>query len=71
MKALNSILKMNIRLRDGKEYNYEFFGMTARKAYYTLNDSGEFYINRDYVKQIITACDGILEGKTVTVDRKN
>ena len=66
-----SILKLKVRLRDGKEYNYEFFGMTARKAYYTLNDSGEFYINRDYVKQIISACSGILEGKTVTVDRKN
>ncbi len=67
----NQILEMKIRLRDGKDYNYKFYGMTARKAYYTLNDSGEFYINRDYVKQIISACDGILEGKTVTVDRKN
>ncbi len=66
----DSILKLKIRLRDGKEYNYEFFGMTARKAYYTLNDSGEFYINRDYVKQIISACTGILNGETVTVDRK-
>ena len=65
-----SILELKIRLRDGKEYNYEFFGMTARKAYYTLNDSGEFYINRDYVKQIISACNGILNGETVTVDRK-
>ncbi len=66
----DSIMRMKIRLRDGKEYNYEFFGMTARKAYYTLNDSGEFYINRDYVKQIISACSGILKGETVTVDRK-
>lgn len=66
----DSILKLRIVLRDGKEYNYEFFGMTARKAYYTLNDSGEFYINRDYVKQIISACDGILKGETVVVDRK-
>ncbi len=65
-----SILKLKIRLRDGTEYNYEFFGMTARKAYYTLNNSGEFYINRDYVKQIISACNGILKGETVTVDRK-
>ncbi len=65
------ILKLDIILRDGQEYRYEFYGMTARKAYYSLNGSGEFYINRDYVKQIITACTGILEGKTVTVDRKN
>lgn len=65
-----SILKLKIRLRDGTEYDYEFFGMTARKAYYTLNGSGEFYINRDYVKQIISACTGILNGETVTVDRK-
>ena len=66
----DSILKLDIRLRDGNEYHYEFFGMTARKAYYTLNDSGEFYINRDYVKQIISACDGILKDETVTVERK-
>ena len=65
-----SILKLKVQLRDGTEYDYEFFGMTARKAYYTLNDSGEFYINRDYVKQIISACSGILKGETVTVDRK-
>ncbi len=66
----DSILKLKITLRNGNVYNYEFFGMTARKAYYTLNDSGEFYINRDYVKQIISACDGILKGEAVTVDRK-
>ncbi|MBE6712468.1 MAG: DUF4340 domain-containing protein [Ruminococcaceae bacterium] len=65
-----SILKVRIVLRDGKEFNFEFFGMTARKAFYTLNGSGEFYINRDYVKQIITACTGILKGETITVDRK-
>ncbi len=67
----SEILKLNIVLRDGKEFHYVFYGMTARKAYYTLNGSGEFYINRDYVKQIMSACTDILNGKTVTVDRKN
>jgi hypothetical protein len=65
------ILKLDIVLRDGNEYHYVFYGMTARKAYYSLNGSGEFYINRDYVKQMMTACNDILNGKTVTVDRKN
>ena len=65
------ILRVSVTLRDGKVYDYSFYGLTARKAYYTLNGSGEFYINRDYVKQIIYACDGILKGETVTVDRKN
>lgn len=67
----DEILKLDILLRDGNEYHYVFYGMTARKAYYSLNGSGEFYINRDYVKQMMTACTDILEGKTVTVDRKN
>ena len=65
------ILKLDIVLRDGRVYNYVFYGMTARKAYYSLNGSGEFYINRDYVKQMMTACTDLLEGKTVVVDRKN
>ncbi len=65
------ILTLKIILRDGKEYLFDFYGMTARKAYYTLNGSGEFYVNRDYVKQIISACNGILAGEEVTVDRKN
>ncbi len=67
----DEILKLNIVLRDGNEYHYVFYGMTARKAYYSLNGSGEFYINRDYVKQMMTACNDILSGKTVIVDRKN
>lgn len=69
-EAANKILTMNITLRDGKTYYYEFFGMTARKAYYTLNGSGEFYINRDYIKQMVAACTGILNGEKVIVDAK-
>ncbi len=65
------ILSLQIALRDGTRYEYEFFGLTARKAYYTLNGSGQFYINRDYVKQMMSACNGILKGETVTVEKKN
>ena len=65
------ILTMKVALRDGTNYLYEFYGMTARKAYYSLNGSGQFYINRDYVKQIISACTGVLNGDEVVVDRKN
>lgn len=67
----NKILSLKITLRDGNVYDYSFYGLTARKAYYSLNGSGQFYINRDYVKQMINACSGILKGETVTVDRKN
>ncbi|MBR3838025.1 MAG: DUF4340 domain-containing protein [Clostridia bacterium] len=66
-----SILSLKITLRDGTVYDYDFYGLTARKAYYSLNGSGQFYINRDYVKQMISACTGILNGETVTVERKN
>ncbi len=69
-EAASKILTMKITLRDGKTFNYEFFGMTARKAYYTMNGSGEFYINRDYVKQLMYACTGILNGETITVETK-
>lgn len=65
------ILSLKITLRDGTVYDYNFYGLTARKAYYTLNGSGQFYINRDYVKQIMNVCTGILKGETVTVERKN
>ncbi|MBR7164822.1 MAG: DUF4340 domain-containing protein [Clostridia bacterium] len=65
------ILSMKITLRDGTVYDYVFYGLTARKAYYSLNGSGQFYINRDYVKQMMNACTGILNGEEVTVERKN
>lgn len=70
-ETANEILWLKITLRDGTVYEYSFYGLTARKAYYSLNGSGQFYINRDYVKQIMSACTGILAGETVTVDRKN
>lgn len=68
---LNSILSVKITTRDGTVYDYHYYGMTARKAYYTLNGFGEFYVNRDYVKQMISACNGILAGEEVVVERKN
>jgi len=67
----NLILNIKITLRDGTSYDYKYYGMTARKAYYSLNGEGQFYINRDYVKQLVYACNGILKGETITVDRKN
>ena len=45
--------------------------MTARKAYYQLDGAGQFYINRDYVKQIISATTSLLNGEEVVADRKN
>ncbi|MBP5288953.1 MAG: DUF4340 domain-containing protein [Clostridia bacterium] len=65
------LLTINITLRDGTKHEYNYYGMTARKAYYSLDGSGEFYINRDYVKQMIAACQGILNGEKVVVDRRN
>jgi hypothetical protein len=66
-----TILQLKIKLRDGSVYHYEFYPLTARKAYYSLNGSGQFYINRDYVKQIIGACGDLLAGKDVVVEHKN
>ncbi len=67
----SEILSVKITLRDGKQFDYRYYGITARKAFYTLNGEGEFYVNRDYVKQMMSACDGILAGKQVTVEHKN
>ncbi len=69
-EGASSILKIKIILRTGEIMEFDFFGMTARRAYYTLNGAGEFYINRDYVKQIITACNNLLAGESVTVEQK-
>lgn len=64
------LLSIVVTLRNGATYDYVFYGMTARKAYYTLNGAGEFYINRDYVRQLISSTDGILAGKEISVERK-
>jgi hypothetical protein len=65
------ILRATITLRDGEVYDYIFYGLTARKAYYSLNGSTQFYVNRDYVKQIINTCTAILNGESVKVEHKN
>lgn len=65
------LLTIRVVLENGDVNEYSYYAMTARKAYYVLNGSGEFYVNRDYVKQLITACDGILKGEKITVDYKN
>ena len=65
------LLTISVKFRDGTSHVYTYYGMTARKAYYSLDGAGEFYINRDYVKQMISACNGILAGEKVTVDRRN
>ena len=66
-----SLLRLTVTLRDGTTTKYEFFGMTASKSFYTTNGEGKFYINRDYVKQIVRASNGILAGETITVERTN
>ncbi len=65
------ILRIKITLRDGEVYEYVFYGLTARKAYYSLNGSTQFYVNRDYVKQIVNTCTAVLKGESVKVEHKN
>jgi len=65
-----SILKVRVCLRSGEEMNFEFFAQTARKAYCTLNGAETVVVNREYVKQIITACKDLLKGKEVVSEPK-
>lgn len=70
-EEMQLLLAMNVKLRNGTSARYVFYNMTASKAYYTLNGEGEFYINRDYVRQIIAANRALMRGEEVSVARRN
>ncbi len=64
----NLYLTLKIETRAGKVTEFKFYPYSTRRAYYTVNGEGEFYVLRDMVTKVITDAEKIMSGETVDPD---
>ena len=60
----NEVLSYIFNTRDGRKYEYRFYDISTTKVYYTVNGTGEFYVNRDSVNKIINNFDMLMAGES-------
>ena len=61
----NEILSYRIESRDGREFRYNFYDLSTRKVYFTVNGEGQFYANRDIVERVATNLDKLIHGEKI------
>ena len=49
----NLLLTLSVRTKAGNERVYKFYPYSDRRVYYTVNGSGEFYVNRTMLDKVI------------------
>ncbi|MHC1695937.1 MAG: DUF4340 domain-containing protein [Eubacteriales bacterium] len=62
---------MRIVTDAGEELVYDFYFMTTRKCFYTVNGEGEFYVIRDSVLKLISDTKKVLAGDEVIAEDPN
>lgn len=55
----------------GEELVYDFYFLTTRKCFYTVNGEGEFYVIRDSVLKLISDTKKVLAGEQVIAEDPN
>ena len=60
----------NLRTKAGNERVYKFYPYSDRRVYYTVNGSGEFYVNRTMLDKVIADVRRVQAGETVNPDTK-
>ncbi len=56
----NPYLTLTIETRSGKLTKFNFYPYSTRRAYYTVNGSGEFYVLRDMATKIISDSEKVM-----------
>ena len=64
----NLYLTLKIETRAGKVTEFKFYPYSTRRAYYTVNGEGEFYVLRDMVTKVISDAEKVMSGETVDPD---
>jgi hypothetical protein len=64
----NLYLTLTIETRAGNVTEFKFYPYSTRRAYYTVNGEGEFYVLRDRVTKIITDAAKVVSGELVDPD---
>ena len=67
---MEPMLEMIIKLKRGEEYNYKFYFLPTltRRAYYTINGVGEFYILREKVLKLMSDTELALQNLPIVAD---
>ncbi len=58
-------LALTIETRAGQVTEYKFYPYSTRRAYYTVNGEGEFYVLRDKVTKVITDAEKLMAGEMI------
>lgn len=65
LKAGEAYLTLTIETRAGKKTEYKFYPYSTRRAYYTVNGEGQFYVLRDMATKIISDCEKVMTNTDV------
>ena len=65
LKQSDPYMTMTVQLKDGTSKEYKFYPYETRRAYYTTNGIGDFYVIRDRMIKIIDDAAKVLAGETV------
>jgi len=62
---------MTVKMKDNTSKVYKFYPYETRRAYYTTNGVGDFYIIRDRMVKIIDDAAKVVAGETVVPEANN
>ena len=68
---LSCALTLRMVTTGGTEITYRFYPYSTRRALYTINGSGEFYVLRKVMQKVIDDCTRVIEGRTVDPEAKS
>lgn len=67
----NCMATMRITTDAGVKVEYKFYPYSTRRAYFTINGSGEFYVLRDMVEKMLSDCAKAVQEISIDSDGKN
>ncbi|MBQ9940836.1 MAG: DUF4340 domain-containing protein [Clostridia bacterium] len=64
-EGAESDITLTITSRSGKVLEYKFYYTSSLRAFFTLNGKGEFYVNRDYLRTVISNLTKLKNGEKI------
>lgn len=61
-------MTLTIETHEGKTTEYKFYPYSTRRAYYTVNGEGEFYVLRDMATKVITDSEKVMTNEEIDSD---
>lgn len=67
----NHMLSFTVKTAGGSSYTFDFYRYSARRCFYTINGTGEFYVLSDSVEKAISDCIKVMNSQDVDSWAKN